>query len=218
MMDRSDRLGVAGIPRLLATFSIPAIVGMLAQAIYNVVDRIFMPIFGINQGAQPIIGYNYGARRFDRVKQTVQTAILAATAITLLGFAVAMVFPAQLIRLFDPRDKSLLDLGTHAIRLTLVMLPIIGFQIVGAGYFQAVGKPKHAMLLMLSRQVLILIPAVLILPRFLGLEGVWAAMPTADLASSILTASWLVLELRHLDRRHAETRPQQSAIPMLIEE
>ena len=89
-------------------------------------------------------------------------------------------------------------------RLSMLMLPIVGFQIVSASYFQAVGKPKISMLLSLSRQVLLLIPAVLILPRFFGLDGVWAALPTADACSSILTGLCLFLELRHLQRRHEE--------------
>jgi putative MATE family efflux protein len=186
--------------------------------IYTVVLMICMPIFGLNQGAQPIIGYNYGAQQFDRVKQALLTAILAATATTTVGFFLAMVFPAGLIRIFDPRDSALLELGQHAIRISTAMLPMVGFQIVSAGYFQAVGKPKHAMLLMLSRQVLILIPAVTILPSLFGLNGVWLAMPTSDLLSSLLTAAWLAFELRHLDRSHAQSREPQPAVPLLIQD
>ena len=87
------------------------------------------------------------------------------------------------------------------------MLPVIGFQMVSASYFQAVGKPKEALLLLLSRQVLILIPAVVILPRFFGLNGVWASLPAADLAASVLTGVCLVLELRHLGRRDSAAAP-----------
>lgn len=173
--------------------------------IHAVVMFIAMPIFGLNQGAQPIIGYNYGALRFDRVKRTLQTAIIAASAMTCAGFLVVMLFPAQLIWLFNRDDPALAQLGVHAIRICLAMLPIVGFQIVSASYFQAVGKPKQAMLLSLSRQVLLLIPAILILPCFFGLDGLWAAIPTADLGSSILTGIWLAVELRHLHRRHAES-------------
>jgi len=172
--------------------------------IHAVALFIAMPIFGINQGAQPIIGYNYGARKFDRVKRALQTAILFATAICLTGFLVVMIFPSQVIWLFNREDESLMRLGTHAIRICLVMFPIIGFQIVSASYFQAVGKPKHALFLGLSRQVLLLIPAILVLPCFFGLNGLWAAIPTADLASSVLTGTWLFLELRHLRKRHVE--------------
>jgi putative MATE family efflux protein len=176
--------------------------------IYGVFMLIFMPVFGVNQGAQPIIGYNYGAERFDRVKKTLQTAVLAATGIAVCGFAVTMLFPAQVLWLFSGQRKSLADmaeLGTHAMRLCTLMLPLVGFQIVSAGYFQAVGKPAQAMFLTLSRQVLLLIPAVWILPRFFHLDGVWMSLPAADLGSSVLTGVWLLLELRHLQRRHLST-------------
>ncbi len=177
--------------------------------IYAVAMFIAMPVFGINQGAQPIIGYNYGASQFERVKKTLLAAILMATGIAVMGFLVVMLFPSQVVHLFNREDQALLDLGTHAIRISLMALPVIGFQIVSASYFQAVGKPKHAMLLSLSRQVLLLIPAVLILPRFFGLNGVWAAMPTADLGSSILGALWLAFELRSL-RRTSKLRTDRS--------
>ncbi|OHB84278.1 MAG: MATE family efflux transporter [Planctomycetes bacterium RBG_16_64_12] len=172
--------------------------------IYAVVLFIAMPVFGINQGAQPIIGYNFGARNFDRVKRTLLAAVLAATGVTSAGFLVVMLFPSQVVWLFNHEDAALMELGTHAIRICLMMLPIVGFQIVSSSYFQAVGKPKQAMFLSLSRQVLLLIPAVLLLPYFFGLGGVWAAMPTADLGSSVLTGIWLLLELRHLGRPHHE--------------
>jgi putative MATE family efflux protein len=175
---------------------VPAIAVM--GIIYRVLMMIAMPIFGINQGAQPIIGYNYGSGRFDRVKRTLETAVLAATTITLFGFAIMILFPTQVIRLFVPKDPELVALGVHAIRISVAMLPLIGFQIVSASYFQAVGKPRIAILLMLSRQLLILVPVVLLLPRLFGLNGVWAAMPTADLCASVLTGVCLTLELRHL--------------------
>jgi len=173
--------------------------------IYSMVMLILMPIFGINQGAQPIIGYNYGARNFSRVKRTLQLAITAASAVALVGFVGAMCFPSQVIRLFNRDDEALVAMGSHAMRVCLIMLPMVGIQVVGASYFQAVGKPGRALILSLSRQVLILIPALLILPRFFGLDGVWACIPTADVGSCLLTGIWLLLELRHLDKRHAST-------------
>lgn len=176
--------------------------GDLAISVMGILYAMFMmvamPIFGINQGAQPIIGYNYGARRFDRVKKTLELAVLAATGLAVVGFGVMMLFPCQVIRLFNRQDQSLLALGTHAIRISTLMLPLVGFQIVSASYFQAVGKPKKAMLLMLSRQVLLLIPAALILPLFFGLDGVWAALPTSDFGASLLTGICLLVELREL--------------------
>ena len=172
--------------------------------VHAVAFFIAMPIFGINQGAQPIMGYNYGALRFDRVKKTLQTAILFATTICVSGFVVVMLFPSQVIWLFNREDEALMRVGTHAIQVCLLMFPIVGFQIVSTSYFQAVGKPKQAMLLGLSRQVLLLIPAIMILPRYFGLNGIWMALPAADLGSSIWTGIWLFLELRHLRRRHEE--------------
>ena len=173
--------------------------------IYSMVMLTLMPIFGINQGAQPIIGYNYGAQNYSRVKRTLQLAIAAASVIALVGFVGTMCFPSQVIRLFNREDKALVALGSHAMRVCLIMLPLVGFQVVSASYFQAVGKPGRALILSLSRQVIILIPALLILPRFFELDGVWASIPTADLGSSILTGIWLLVELRHLDKRHAST-------------
>jgi len=180
--------------------------------INSVTMMILMPMFGINQGAQPIIGFNYGAKKFDRVNKTLKLAIMAASTIVLIGFIATRLFPQQIIQLFN-KDKDLIKIGTNGMKIFLIMLPIIGFQIVSSNYFQAVGKPKHAMFLSLSRQVLLLIPALLILPRFLGLNGVWAAGPVADLGSSILTGTFLFYELRHLDERHAEMTDINPIIP-----
>ena len=166
--------------------------------LYGVMMFIFMPVFGLNQGAQPIIGFNYGAGKYDRVRKTLVLAIGAATAIMLVGFVVTRVFADAVVRLFSGDNPELIALGTQAMRIYLAMMPVIGFQIVSANYFQAVGKPRPAMILSLSRQVLLLIPALLILPRFFGLLGVFLAGPTADLGSAILTGTWLFFELRAL--------------------
>lgn len=174
--------------------------------VMSITMLILMPIFGINQGVQPIIGYNYGALKFDRVKQALKLAIISATGVVCLGFVIVRLFPVQLISMFNREDAELLAFGERALNIFLTFLPIIGFQIVSANYFQAVGKPRHATFLSLSRQILILIPAMLILPRFFGLDGVLMAGPTADLTSSIVTGIFLFVELRHLDARHQETQ------------
>lgn len=178
-------------------------VAISAMGIVHAVAMFFaMPIFGLNQGAQPIIGYNYGAARFDRVRKTLRLAILCATAICVSGFGVAMWAPAHVVMLFSRQDQQLMAVGTRAIQIALALFPIVGFQIVSSSYFQAVGKPKHALFLGLSRQVLLLIPAIIVLPRFFGLDGLWIAFPAADLCSSLVTAVWLWFELRHLRDRH----------------
>lgn len=170
--------------------------------VYAVGMTVAMPVFGISQGAQPIIGYNYGAQQYDRVKRALLLATVAASGVTTFGWLATVGFPTSIIRLFSQHDPQFFALGNHAMRIAMFAMPIVGFQIVSSNYFQAVGKPIAAMTLSLSRQVLVLIPAVLLLPHFFGLDGVWAAMPTADLLTSLLTAVCLFRELRRLKAKH----------------
>lgn len=170
----------------------------------SVVTLLIMPIFGINQGMQPIIGYNYGARKFDRVKQAYRMGVLFATVIVVIGWVATRLFPEQLVYLFNKEDPDLISFGVKAIKRNLVFLPVIGFQIVSSNYFQAIGKPKHSALLGLSRQVLILIPALIILPKFFGLDGLISAGPLADITSTLLTGIFIILEMRKLDNLHSD--------------
>ena len=172
------------------------------SAVMSITMLFLMPTFGINQGVQPIIGYNYGAKKYDRVKEALKLAIIAATIIVTIGFAVTHLFSQQLMAMFNSEDTELIKIGSHAMKIFLIFLPVIGFQIVSSNYFQAVGKPLQASLLSLSRQVLILIPAMLILPTHFGLEGVLYAGPLSDLVSSIITGLLLYFELKHLDKKH----------------
>jgi putative MATE family efflux protein len=173
--------------------------------IISIFTVILMPLLGINQGMQPIIGFNYGARRYDRVKEAFKLAIMAATALVTFGFLMIEIFPKQIVGIFNSSDPELLEFTTWALRVFLIFLPVVGFQIVSANYFQAVGKPKQAAFLSLSRQLLFLIPTVLILPLFFSLHGVIMAGPVADLASSVLTGIWIYRELKHLEDRHRST-------------
>jgi Na+-driven multidrug efflux pump len=176
--------------------------GQMAIAAMGIINRIamliLMPIFGISQGAQPIIGYNYGAKNYDRVKEAINTGVIAATGISLVGFVIIQVFDTQIIRLFTA-EPALIVLGATGLKVFLSMLPIIGLQIMGATFFQAIGKPMQALLLSMSRQLLILIPMLLMLPRFLGLQGVWLSGPISDVGSTILTGLLLFVELRRLN-------------------
>lgn len=169
--------------------------------ITSILTLIQMPIFGVNQGVQPIIGYNYGAKKFDRVKEALKLAIMAATAIVLIGFAVSEIFPRQLVTLFN-QNEELVNFTTYGMRVFFLFLPVIGFQIISANYFQAVGKPQQAAFLSLSRQLLLLVPAVLILPLFYGINGVIIAGPVADICSAVLTGLFLLREIRNLDQKH----------------
>ncbi|MGI5999053.1 MAG: MATE family efflux transporter [Lutispora sp.] len=173
--------------------------------INNIASLFMMVVFGINQGAQPIIGFNYGAQKYDRVKSTLKYAIGAATVVVTIGYASINLFAPQMIGLFSS-DPELIDIGSRGLRRVLMFMPIIGFQIVSSAYFQAIGKPKQSMLLSLSRQVLILIPLVLILPKFIGLIGLFTAGPIADISSSILTAIFLFYELKNLDKKQKDEK------------
>lgn len=183
--------------------------GDIAVSAMGIVNSFIMflivPIFGINQGAQPIIGYNYGANQFKRVKKTLTLAIAAATVISIIGFLIVELFPKYCVMLFCRDNEELLQLTSRALRIVMALMPIVGYQMVSSNYFQAVGKPKQAMFLSLSRQVIFLIPALLILPRFLQLDGVFWASPAADILSAIVTAIWIAYEMKHLDDKHAAT-------------
>jgi len=166
--------------------------------IFTLTMFILMPVFGINQGAQPIIGYNYGAKRYERVKETLKQTVIWATVIVTGGFILVEVFAAQLMNSFSS-DIDLINIGTHGIRIFLLLLPVIGFQITSANFFQAIGKALISMVLSMMRQVILLIPLLLILPHFLGLNGIWYASPVSDIIASILTAILLVRELRKME-------------------
>ncbi len=180
--------------------------GDTAIGAYGVISTIIMfflmPIFGINQGAQPIIGYNYGAQNFKRVKQTLKIAIAAATLIVCSGFIVFELFPVQLLGAFSS-DEAFLNIGVPGMRLLLLAFPLVGFQIVSANFFQSIGKAGIAIILSLLRQVIVLIPLLVILPGILGLNGIWYAAPLSDLIAALVTAVYLVLEIKSLDRKHA---------------
>lgn len=184
-------------------------IAIAAMGVINSITMlILMPIFGINQGVQPIIGFNYGAMKYNRVKHALKLAVLFATAISTFGFIMVQFFPVTLLSLFGKNNTEMIEIGSHGIRIYLAMLPIIAFQIVSSNYFQAVGKPRHSMFLSLSRQVLVLIPLLLILPPIFKLNGVWLAGPSADFIACILTAIFIFREMSHLDRLHGDSSPQ----------
>lgn len=158
-----------------------------AMTIINSLSLIFlMPIFGLNQGMQPIVGYNYGAEKNDRVRETVKYCVVAATIIVSLGFIVVEFLPEKLIMMFNS-DEELINIGVNGIRIFLCMLPLIGGQIIVTNYFQSIGKVKISMFLSLLRQVILLIPCLIILPKFEGLTGVWLAGAVSDFLACITT-------------------------------
>lgn len=179
--------------------------GDLAVSSMGVVNSvsmmILMPIFGMNQGAQPIIGFNYGAEKYDRVKKALKYSVIAAVTVTSAGFIIVESFPELILRLFisDPADFAVMaNYAVPGLRIFFLMFPLVGFQIISTAYFQATGKPKQSMFLSLSRQVILLIPAMLIFPLFFDLNGVWMAAPFADFFTTLLTSILLYRNMKEL--------------------
>lgn len=169
-----------------------------AMTIINSVAMIFMmPIFGLNQGSQPIIGYNYGAEKYKRVKQAVKSATIVATIIVSIGWIITQAAPHLLISIFN-RDEQLVGIASTGMRIFLFMLPVVGAQVISSNYFQSIGKAKISMFLSLLRQVILLIPCLIILPKIFGLTGVWLAGAVADGLSSLITLIIFFMSVRKL--------------------
>jgi Na+-driven multidrug efflux pump len=173
--------------------------------IMSIATMLFMPVLGLAQGAQPIIGFNYGARQYQRVAKTWKLAVAGGTLIALLGYLVLRIWPQQLVGLFSEGDMALTALTTHAMLTYMALIPIVGFQVVSSTYFQAVGKAKQAAVLSLSRQVLFFIPLLIVLPRFWGVEGVWRAAPIADFLAVCLSATMMYFEMRKIKEQDEQS-------------
>ena len=173
-----------------------------AYGISNKIGFIFvMFVMGVNQGMQPIAGYNYGAQQLDRMMHVVKLAIIVATIIMTTGWLIAMFMPYYCSRLFT-KDATLIGLGIKAIRINLLAFPIIGCQMVITNFFQSIGKVKISIFLSLSRQLLLLLPLLAILPLIYGLNGVWYAMPTSDICASIIAAFMMMAYMKKFKNQH----------------
>ena len=171
-----------------------------AMATISSIAMIFlMPTFGLVQGMQPIVGFNYGAKNYDRAKKTFVITAIASTTLFVIGAIATQFAPQVLVGMFN-KDAQLMSITINGLRKYTLALPLIGISIVGTNYIQSTGRAKMAMVLSLLRQVIVLIPMILILPKFLGLDGVWFAQPTADAVSSILTAIVIFKEFRSYEK------------------
>ncbi|WP_315070424.1 MATE family efflux transporter [uncultured Clostridium sp.] len=175
-------------------------IAVSAMTIIGSLAMVFlMPIFGLNQGLQPIIGYNFGAKKYNRVKQAVKYGIIVATVIVTVGFIIIEAASEILVMAFNG-DPSLIEVTSHGMRISLIMLPFIGAQIIATNYFQSIGRVKISMLLSLLRQVIILIPCLLIIPTFFGLNGVWIAAATSDFLSVVITFIVFIKKSKELSK------------------
>ncbi len=173
--------------------------GDLAVGAYGIINRVLflfvMVVIGLNQGMQPIAGYNYGARQYHRVTQVLKYTILLATIVMTIGFIFGEFFPETIAFLFT-KDEALTRLVVEGMRIVLCVFPINGFQIVTSNFFQSIGMAKKAIFLSLTRQIIFLLPFLLIFPYFWGLKGVWLSMPAADVMSSLFSAGMLFTQFR----------------------
>lgn len=204
-------LGIPGFALQLANSFLNAIlnkslfvyggdIAVSGMGIINSLQTIFlMPIVGIKQGVQPIISFNYGARKFSRVKEAAKLSVLTATIIVVIGYIIIRLFPEQIVSIFN-RDPELVKFGSYGLMAWLLFLPVVGFQIIASNYFQAIGKSRAAMFLTLTRQVIFLIPALIIFPKFWGINGLLHAAPFADFFSALITGIWFYSGIKNLEK------------------
>lgn len=192
---------------LFINYSLKKYGGDVAIGAYGIANRFIMifamTVMGLNQGMQPIVGYNYGAGRFDRVKRTYWQTVLAATCITVVGFVVGYFFPHTMASIFTD-DTVMIDSATRALRIIVLTYPFIGFQMVSSMFFQAIGNAKVAMVLSMTRQLLFLLPLLALLPPYFGTDGVWTSMPIADTLATILAAWLIARQAKKFNRQGAE--------------
>jgi len=195
------RQGVVSLLSIVLNNSLFAQGGEMAVSTYGIISRMMMfanfPVFGITQGFVPILGFNYGAKLFERVNKLLTLSIRSATVIALGIFAIIMIFAPQLVRFFTT-DQVLIEKATVGLRLVFLATPLIAINLLGSAYFQAIGKAMPALLLALTKQGFFLIPLLFILPNIFGLNGVWFAFPIADVAAAVVTFWYLRNELKRL--------------------
>ncbi len=176
--------------------------GDLAISVYGAVNRLlmftFMPMFGIVQGVMPMVGFAYGAKNPSRIKETLKLSIKITSIMSIGSYLLLMLFPKELIGIFSS-DKDLARLGVEAMRIIVFVFPTIGFQVIAASLFQAIGKALPSFILSSSRQILFLIPLVLILSKFFGLVGIWLAFPLADSLSFVVTSIMYKKEMKNIE-------------------
>ena len=178
-----------------------------AASIFNTFGQILvMVIIGLCQGMQPIVGYNYGARIFSRLRRTYTLTAAAASAICIVGTAIAIFCPTLIARAFTA-DDTLIDVTDNALRIAMSMFWLVGFQIVSTNFFQSIGKAWKSIFLSLTRQILFLIPLVLTVPLWLGLDGVWASFAISDVISTIIAAAMIVAQFRYFTRLTTSPAP-----------
>ena len=188
---------------LLINNGLKTLGGDMYVGAFGIINRIsflfFMIVMGFNQGMQPIVGYNFGAKQYDRVIRTLKYTIFCAVGTTTLGFLLCQLFPRTIIYMFTT-DADLINISEHGLRLIVAMLPIVGFQMVTTSFFQSIGMAKKAIFLSLTRQLIFLVPCLMILPQIWGTNGIWGSIPVADFAAAITSGLMLGYQLKKFNK------------------
>ncbi len=189
--------------------------GDLAIGAYGIINSInmliVMFIVGLNQGTQPIVGFNYGAGNYSRMFTTIKKAVIVATCFSVFGFILGIIFPRMAVSLFT-NDINMIDISANAMRISVIMFPVIGIQIVISNFFQSIGKAKISIFLSLTRQFIFFIPALFILPPLFKLNGAWASMPVSDGLAFFVSISTFAL----FYKKFKQTKMQASDLPAEI--
>lgn len=163
-------------------------------AIYGILNKVMLmsifPMIGLVQGFLPIMGYNYGAKNIDRVKKTIKISFSTAFLLGSISLFIMTIFPTQVFQLFTD-DTALIQAGARYLVIVMIVIPLVGIQMMGASFFQAIGKAKPALMLTLSRQLFFIVPLIFILPKIYGLEGIWYVFPVSDICATLLTVIYL---------------------------
>ena len=177
--------------------------GDMAIGAYGIMNRLLvlyvMIVLGLTMGMQPIVGYNFGAQKYDRVKATLRLSILTGVCITSTGFIICELFPHAVSAVFTS-DGQLIDMASRGVRIGIAMFPLVGAQIVIGNFFQSIGKAKISIFLSLTRQLLYLLPGLIILPRYMGLDGIWTCMPVSDFFAFVTAVIALWIYVKKLKR------------------
>jgi putative MATE family efflux protein len=165
----------------------------------RMIDLLLMPVIGLTQGFSTVVGFNYGAKLYTRVKKILGETIIWNTVFTTAVFLILMIFPRQLLGIFSSNEEFI-NIGVTPLRILIVFFPFLGFQFVGGTFFQSIGKAMPATVITISRQVIFLIPAILVFPLFWGLTGIWATWPFSDFMDVIVCAGFIIAELKVINR------------------
>jgi len=188
--------------RTIVNYGNDMYIAVLGIAI-RIMDITIMPIIGITQGFSTIVGFNFGAKKYDRVKYILRESFIWTTVISALSFILIFGFPKLMLGIFS-NSKELISIGIVPIRITTVFFITLGVQFIGGSFFQAIGKAVPAMILNIARQVIFLIPAIIILPLLFKLNGVWFSLPLSDFLSTVLTVFFIVHELKVIKKLQME--------------